>query len=80
MVPTTSHGKELEEPWGRKGEQDAQFELIFVVNVIITWCSLCSAINPGGKLYSIVIDYLRFFMFVEVFPSLLGKKTTFKLI
>ena len=27
VVPTSGHGKELEEPWGRKGEQDAQFEL-----------------------------------------------------
>ena len=27
VVPTTGHGKKLEEPWGRKGEQDAQFEL-----------------------------------------------------
>ena len=27
VIPTTGHGKELEEPWGRKGEQDAQFEL-----------------------------------------------------
>ena len=37
VVPTTGHGKELEEPWGRKGEQDAQFELIFQVNAIETW-------------------------------------------
>ena len=37
VVPTTGHGKELEEPWGRKGEQDAQFELIFQVNIIKTW-------------------------------------------
>ena len=37
VVPTTGHGKELEEPWGRKGEQDAQFELIFQVNAIKTW-------------------------------------------
>ena len=22
VVPTTGHGKELEEPWGRTGEQD----------------------------------------------------------
>ena len=29
VVPTTGHGKELEEPCGRKGEQDAQLELIF---------------------------------------------------
>ena len=27
VVPTTGHGKELEEPWGRKGEQDNHFEL-----------------------------------------------------
>ena len=27
VVPTTGHGKELEESWGRKGEQDAKFEL-----------------------------------------------------
>ena len=44
VVPTTGHGKELEEPWGRKGE------LTFKVIVIETWCS---AINPSGKLYSI---------------------------
>ena len=44
VVPTTDHGKELEEPWGRKGK------LIFKVNVIETWCS---AINPSGKLYFI---------------------------
>ena len=37
VVPTTGHGKELEEPCGRKGEQDAQLELIFHVNVIETW-------------------------------------------
>ena len=29
VVPTTGHGKELEEPWGRKGEQHTQFELFF---------------------------------------------------
>ena len=29
VVPTTGHGKELEEPWGRKGEQDTEFELFF---------------------------------------------------
>ena len=29
VVPTTGHGKELEEPWGRKGEQDTQFEFFF---------------------------------------------------
>ena len=35
VVPTTGHGKELEEPWGRKGEQDTEFELFFfLVNVI----------------------------------------------
>ena len=44
VVPTTGHGKELEGPWGRKGE------LIFKVNVIETWCS---AINPSAKLYFI---------------------------
>ena len=54
VVPTTGHGKEQEESWGRKGEQDAQFELIFKINVIETWCSLCSAIKPSGKLYSIL--------------------------
>ena len=27
VVPTTGHGKELEESWGRKGEQNAKFEL-----------------------------------------------------
>ena len=55
MVPTTGHGKELEERWGRKGEQDAQFELIFEVNVIETWCSLCSASSskPSKMLYCI---------------------------
>ena len=55
MVPTTGHGKELEERWGRKGEQDAQFELIFEVNVIETCCSLCSATTskPSKKLYCI---------------------------
>ena len=55
VVPTTGHGKELEEPWGRKGEQDIEFELFFFsVNVIKTWCSLCSDIKSSGKLYSIV--------------------------
>ena len=29
VVPTTGHGKELEEPWGRKGEQHTQFEPFF---------------------------------------------------
>ena len=29
VVPTTGHGKELEEPWGRKGEQNTQFEFFF---------------------------------------------------
>ena len=29
VVPTTGHGRELEESRGRTGEQDAQFELIF---------------------------------------------------
>ena len=29
VVPTTGHGKELEEPWGRKGEQDIELELFF---------------------------------------------------
>ena len=55
MVPTTGHGKELEELWRRKGEQDAQFELIFEVNVIETWCSLCSASSskPSKMLYCI---------------------------
>ena len=37
VVPTTGQGKELEEPCGKKGEQDAQLELIFHVNVIETW-------------------------------------------
>ena len=31
VVPTTGHGKELEEPWGRKGEQDTQFDFFFKV-------------------------------------------------
>ena len=52
-VPTTGYGKELEELWGRKGEWDALFEPISEVNVVKTCCSLCSAINPGGKLYFI---------------------------
>ena len=30
VVPTTGHGKELEEPWGRKGEQHTQFEPFFL--------------------------------------------------
>ena len=30
VVPTTGHGKKLEEPWGSKGEQDTQFELFFL--------------------------------------------------
>ena len=30
VVPTTGHGKELEEPWGRKGEQNTQFEFFFL--------------------------------------------------
>ena len=35
VVPTTGHGKELEEPWGRKGEQHTQFEpFFFKVNII----------------------------------------------
>ena len=53
MVPTTGHGKELEERWGRKGEQDAQFELIFEVTVIEICCSLCSASTskPNKNLY-----------------------------
>ena len=37
VVPTTGHGRELEEPWGREGEQDAQFELVFQVNVMEMW-------------------------------------------
>ena len=37
LVPTTGHGRELEESRGRTGEQDAQFELIFQVNLIETW-------------------------------------------
>ena len=53
-VPTTGHGKELRGslPYrqGKKGEKDAQFELIFEVNVIETCSSLCSAIKPRGKL------------------------------
>ena len=55
VIPTTGHGKELEELWRRKGEQDAQFELIFEVNVIETWCSLCSASSskPSKMLYCI---------------------------
>ena len=53
VVPSTNYRKEPEEPWGKKGEQDAQFELNFKVNVIEKWCSLCSAIKPSGKLHSI---------------------------
>ena len=53
VVPTTGYGKELEEPRGRKGEWDALFEPISKVNVIKTCCSLCSAVNPSGKLYFI---------------------------
>ena len=30
VVPTTGHGNELEEPWGRKGEQHTHFELFFL--------------------------------------------------
>ena len=37
VVPTTGHGRELEEPWGREGEQDAQFELVFQVDVMEMW-------------------------------------------
>ena len=37
VVPTTGHGRELEEPWGRKGEQDAQFELVFQVDIMEMW-------------------------------------------
>ena len=29
VVPITGHGKELREPWGRKGEQDTQFQVFF---------------------------------------------------
>ena len=29
VVHITGHEKELREPWGRKGEQDTQFELFF---------------------------------------------------
>ena len=35
VVPTTGHGKEQEEPWGRKGKQDTEFDFFFfLVNVI----------------------------------------------
>ena len=37
VVPTTGHGRELEEPCRRKGEQDAQFELIFQVDLMEMW-------------------------------------------
>ena len=37
VVPTTGHGRELEEPWGREGEQDAQFELVFQVDIMEMW-------------------------------------------
>ena len=37
VVPTTGHGRELEEPWGREGEQDTQFELVFQVDVMEMW-------------------------------------------
>ena len=57
-VPTTGHGKELRGslPYRqrRKGEQDAQFELIFEVNVIETCSSLCLAIKPRGKLIKLI--------------------------
>ena len=34
VIPTTGHGKELiGKAQGRKGEQEAQFELIFVENM-----------------------------------------------
>ena len=51
VMPTTGLGKELmEEGQRRKGEQEAQFQLIFKVYVIETWCLLCSAVKPSGKL------------------------------
>ena len=34
VVPTTGHGKELEEPWGRKGEQDTELELFFFLKLM----------------------------------------------
>ena len=79
LVPTTGYGNELEEPRGRKGEWDALFEPISKVNVIKTCCSLCSAnqIQVESCILLRVIDYLRFFMLVEFFPLLLGKKPTF---
>ena len=56
VLPTTGHGKELEEPWGRKGEWDAQFELICKVNVIKTWYSL--KFSVGSSLGSVPPDIL----------------------
>ena len=53
VVPTTGHGRELEEPRGREGEQDAQFELAFQVDVMEMWffmlvnfCPLLLGKNP----------------------------------
>ena len=61
VVPTTGHGKEPEERWRRKGEQDAQFELIFEVNVIETCCSLCSATtSKPSKMFYCIASYQLF--------------------
>ena len=53
VVPTTGHGKELEEPWGRKGEQNTQFEFFFKVTRRV-WLSTehCQSfvINATSKL------------------------------
>ena len=37
VVPTTGHGRELEQSRGRTGEQDAQFELIFQFSTFFFW-------------------------------------------
>ena len=46
VVPTTGHGRELEEPWGREGEQDAQFELVFQVDVMEMWFFMLVNFSP----------------------------------
>ena len=46
VAPTTGHGRELEEPRGREGEQDAQFELVFQVDVMEMWFFMLVNFSP----------------------------------
>ena len=61
VVPTTGHGRELEEPWGREGEQDAQFELVFQVDVMEMWFFMLVNFFPLllGK-NSLLVDLVDF--------------------